>query len=55
VYCICTVFTLLRPFTNTSPLPLVPALPPTQGRTCSALLFSDFVVEKNDKTKNMSC
>jgi hypothetical protein len=36
-------------FPVASPLQLVPATPPS-GRTCSILLFSDFV-EKNKKDK----
>jgi hypothetical protein len=40
VHSICSIFALPQPFSTFSPLPLVP------GRTCSALLFSDFVKEK---------
>jgi hypothetical protein len=43
VHSICTIFTLLYPFPTFCPLPLVP---PTPGRTCSALSFSDFVKER---------
>jgi hypothetical protein len=43
-----TIFTFLPSFPAASPLPLVPASYPL-GRTCSALLFSDFVEEKRDK------
>jgi hypothetical protein len=43
VHIFCTLFTLLSPFPATSLLPLVPTFP--LGRTCSALLFSDFVEE----------
>jgi hypothetical protein len=42
----CTIFTLLPPFPNISSFPLVSALP--LSRTCSTLLFSDFVREKTE-------
>jgi hypothetical protein len=45
-----TVFTLLYPSPITSPLPLVPALA-SWGRTCSVLLFYDFVEGKREKIK----
>jgi hypothetical protein len=43
VHSICTIFTLPHPFPISSSLQLVPTTP---GRTCSALLFFNFVKEK---------
>jgi hypothetical protein len=43
VHSICTIFTLLHPFLTILLVP-TPSCPP--GRTCSALLFSDFKEEK---------
>jgi hypothetical protein len=40
IHSICTIFTYTCTFPTSSPLPLVPTPPP---KTCSALLFSDFV------------
>jgi hypothetical protein len=45
----CTIFILL-PFPTTSLLPLVPA-PSSLGRTCSTLLFSNFVEGKPRRLK----
>jgi hypothetical protein len=45
-------FTLLPLFPNTSPVTLVLVSP--LGRTCSALLFFDFVEEKSEKIKQIT-
>jgi hypothetical protein len=45
VHSIFIIFTFPYPFLTSSLLPLIPH-PPTPGRTCSALLFSDFVKGK---------
>jgi hypothetical protein len=56
VHNIRTIFTLLHFFSNSFTLPLVstphpvlPIPPPTQGRKCYSLLFSDFAKERKKK------
>jgi hypothetical protein len=46
------VYTFFAPYLFSYPLSLLPpgTNPPTLGRTCSALLFSDFVGKKKRKT-----
>jgi hypothetical protein len=45
----CTIFTLIPPFPSICPFHW--CQPSSLGRTCSALLFSDFVGEKREKIK----